>query len=400
MSGATAQDIPQRESNATTDREGLQATFELFTRMSDDLASSYRALEGQVAALTRELDRVNRQREIEIQSRERVSAKLSNLLDLLPGGVIVLDRWGEVSQANPAAAELLEVELVGRKWIDIIAQCFAPKRDDFHEISLKNGKRVSLSTRSLEAETGQLILLTDQTETRHLQAQLSRNQRLTALGNMVSALAHQIRTPLSAALLYASHIGEQELEPEKIRRFGQKIVSRLNQLEQQVSDMLVFARGDIRLKDTVNLEQLCDELQRSADVVEQANQVELVLDCRDGSAQVLCNRQVLLGALLNLVNNAAQASKPGQKVMASAAVINGEAVIDIADRGEGIEPEVLQRILSEEAFVTTKSQGTGLGLAVSYTLIRQHGGSILVEETSPTGSIFAIRLPVTTTEPA
>ena len=101
--------------------EGLQATFELFNRMSDDLADSYRALEARVGALTAELDRVNAQKAQEVQSKDRVSARLSNLLDLLPGGVVVLDRWGTISQINPAGEELLATGLTGRKWVDIIA---------------------------------------------------------------------------------------------------------------------------------------------------------------------------------------------------------------------------------------------------------------------------------------
>ena len=143
-------------------------------------------------------------------------------MDLLPGGVVVLDRWGTISQINPAGEEVLATGLTGRKWVDIISEFFAPQSDDGHEISMKSGKRVSLSTRSLEQETGQIILLTDQTETRHLQAQLSRGHRLSALGRMVSALAHQIRTPLSAAILYASRLKERNLTAEQTRRFSEK----------------------------------------------------------------------------------------------------------------------------------------------------------------------------------
>ena len=127
--------------------------------MSDDLADSYRALEARVGALTAELDRVNAQKAQEVQSKDRVSARLSNLLDLLPGGVVVLDRWGTISQINPAGEELLATGLTGRKWVDIIAEFFSPQSDDGHEISMKSGKRVSLSTRSLEQETGQIIYL-------------------------------------------------------------------------------------------------------------------------------------------------------------------------------------------------------------------------------------------------
>ena len=98
------------------------------------------------------------------------------------------------------------MELLGKKWNQIVEAFFSPKDDDGHEVSMKSGRRVSISTRSLDQEVGQIILITDQTETRRLQDELSRGQRLSALGKTVSALAHQIRTPLSAATLYASHL--------------------------------------------------------------------------------------------------------------------------------------------------------------------------------------------------
>ncbi|MBT8139729.1 MAG: GHKL domain-containing protein [Gammaproteobacteria bacterium] len=375
------------------DKEGLQATFELFNRMSDNLSESYRALEAQVAALTDELDRVNHQRELETQDREQVSSRLSNLLGLLPGGVIVLDRWGVVSQANPAAEELLERKLVGRKWVELIAECFAPRKDDWHEISLKNGKRVSLATRSLEVETGQIILLTDQTETRRLQEQVSRNERLSALGKMVSALAHQIRTPLSAAMLYAGHLSERELDAEKTQRFAEKIVSRLNHLERQVSDMLVFASGDVRLSDSAPVSELLQEVQQAAEVVLQANRVELKIEANHADCKIICNRQTMVGAICNLVNNAAQASEENAVITLSSQVNERTLSLTLADKGEGIEESVMARLQSGEAFVSTKAQGTGLGLAVVRAVVKAHQGSLDLQSQQGAGTTVTIQLP-------
>ncbi|MGB5325539.1 MAG: ATP-binding protein [Pseudomonadales bacterium] len=375
------------------DREGLQATFELFNRMSDNLSESYRALEAQVAALNDELDRVNRQREIEAQDREQVSSRLSNLLDLLPGGVIVLDRWGVVAQANPAAQELLERTLPGRKWVELIAECFAPRKDDWHEISLKNGKRVSLATRSLQVETGQIILLTDQTETRRLQEQVSRNERLSALGKMVSALAHQIRTPLSAAMLYAGHLAERELDAEQTQRFSEKILSRLNNLERQVSDMLVFASGDVRLSDSAPVSEILQEVQQAADVVLEGNRVKLELQADHAGCKIICNRQTMVGALGNLVNNAAQASKEGSTICLRSEARDRELVITITDSGEGIDDEVMTRLQGGEAFVSTKAQGTGLGLAVVRAVVKAHQGRFDLASKKGEGTIATIQLP-------
>jgi len=375
------------------DREGLQATFELFNRMSTDLSVSYRALEAQVAHLNDELQRVNAQREKEARSREAVSARLSNLLDLLPGGVVVLDRWGVVSQINPAAEELLEKNLVGTKWLDIIADYFAPQKDDWHEISLKSGRRVSLSTGSLEAETGQIILLTDQTETRHLQQQLSRSERLSALGRMVSALAHQIRTPLSAALLYAGHLGERQLTAAQTQRFSKKIVARLHQLEQQLRDMLVFAKGDIKLTDTVALSDLFADLHEVVDVALSTQRIVFPFSAECADRGVVCNRQLLVGALANVLNNALQASPEEAEVRISLVFREAEVDIVIEDSGCGIPDEIMQRLQREEAFVSTKAQGTGLGLPVVRAVVKAHRGCFSIASVEQRGSVVTICLP-------
>ena len=375
-------------------KEGLQATFELFNRMSDDLADSYRALEARVGALTAELDRVNAQKAQEVQSKDRVSARLSNLLDLLPGGVIVLDRWGSVSQINPAGEELLTSGLIGRKWVEIIAEYFAPKSDDGHEISMKSGKRVSLSTRSLEQETGQIILLTDQTETRHLQAQLSRGQRLSALGRMVSALAHQIRTPLSAAILYASHLKDRNLTVEQTQRFSEKISSRLHHLEQQVSDMLVFAKGDVVLNDHCSIATLMTELQSAVDVDLQANQACLLVDNECPDLMIRCNLQSLVGALSNLINNALQASPLVAEVQLTCHLKDDQLRLTVIDQGTGIASQLLQRLTDEEAFISTKSQGTGLGLAVVRAVAKAHRGEFALSSKEQQGTKAIIHLPI------
>src|SRR5690606_39895731 len=101
-------------------------------------------------------------------------------LGALLAGVVVLEKRGVLSQCNPAAMALLGEPLDGERWIDVIKRCFSPRSDDGHEVSLKDGRRVSIEIRTMENQPGQLILLTDLTETRQLQSQLAHAQRLSA----------------------------------------------------------------------------------------------------------------------------------------------------------------------------------------------------------------------------
>src|SRR5471030_32280 len=245
-------------------RHGLEQAFSLFNQMSAQLTDSYSLLEARVTELKGELAVVSAQRMQELAEKERLAYRLQNLLDLLPGGVIVIDGTGVVREANPTARDLLGQPLLGVLWRNVISRCFAPREDDGHEVSLKDGRRVSIATRSLDAEPGQLVLLNDLTETRHLQDQLARHERLSSLGRMVASLAHQIRTPLSAALIYASHLTEQQLPMETHQRFAGRLKERLHELEHQVRDMLVFARGELPLTDRVTPSALMQSLQAAA----------------------------------------------------------------------------------------------------------------------------------------
>ena len=243
------QEIPAPVEQAS--RAGLEQAFALFNQMSTQLSTSYSMLEARVTELKGQLALVSAQRMQELAEKERLAHRLQSLLDLLPGGVIVIDGQGVVREANPVARALLGQPLVGMLWRQVIARNFAPREDDGHEISMRDGRRLSIATRSLHGEPGQLVLLTDLTETRRLQDQLSRHERLSALGRMMASLAHQIRTPLSAAMLYASHLNEQVLPVEQQQRFAGRLKERLHELEHQVRDMLVFARGELPLTDRI-----------------------------------------------------------------------------------------------------------------------------------------------------
>jgi len=116
--------------------------------------------------------------------------RLRRLIDRMPGGVLVINQTGRVTEFNPAAEALLGIALANKTWLEVINQCFAPRPDDGHEVSLKNGRRVSLSTQALDDEPGQLVFITDQTHTRTLQEQLHHYQRLSEMGRMMASLAH------------------------------------------------------------------------------------------------------------------------------------------------------------------------------------------------------------------
>ncbi|QIZ78884.1 PAS domain-containing protein [Ferrimonas lipolytica] len=311
-------------------------------------------------------------------------------MQLLPAGIVVLDSRGIVIEANPQAIELLGEPLIGTRWRELIKRAFAPQRDDGHEITLHNGRRVKLATRALDPEPGQLIMLTDLTETRQLQHNISHLERLSALGKMAASLAHQIRTPLSAALLYAANMGNRNLDERGRERFQTKLMARLGELEQRVNDLLLFARGGNQnnVNKPISLQQLVQLLQQSCEAqLLQKGATWLAPPQLPG--KISANIETLNSALQNLVINALEAGATALQLQVEQC--QHFVKIRILDNGSGMDDAVQQRILSP--FYTTKPNGTGLGLSVVASVCSNHGGRLEVTSALGQGSCFTVVLP-------
>ncbi len=384
---------PVLPSDSTADELGR--AYALFEQMSERLSDSYGSLQARVDQLTGELELVSAQRMQELAEKERLAQRLQSLLDLLPGGVVVIDGQGLVREANPVAGQLLGQPLVGVLWRQVIVRCFAPRQDDGHEVSLKDGRRLSIATRSLNAEPGQLVLLTDLTETRRLQDQLARHERLSALGRMVASLAHQVRTPLSAAMLYASHLNERVLPPEQQQRFAGRLKERLHELEHQVRDMLVFARGELPMTDRLAPAALFEALRSAAEPHIDGMNVRWQCDARIG--ELLCNRDTLVGTVLNLIENALQAAGRGTALKVHLYVRDDRLRLCVSDNGPGIEATTLARL--GEPFFTTRTTGTGLGLAVVKAVARAHRGTLQLRSRVGFGTCAILDLPLIVAAP-
>lgn len=392
--------------------QDLKNAFELFNQMSEQLADSYHLLENRVAELNEELSSLSDRRLQELAEKEKLANRLESLLNFLPGGVVVLDSSGRVSESNPAAIDLLGEPLVGELWRDVIKRSFAPRQDDGHEVSLRDGRRISIQTRNLGAD-GQIILLTDQTETRRLQSELSRHERLSALGKMMGALAHQIRTPLSSAMLYAGHLCSGKLDDERRQQFSEKILGRLNNIERQIQDMLFYVKGELALNDVISVAQLQAELAEAMEVplMTSESTCEWVINCRE--QYIHCNRDALIGALLNLVNNAIQSverkavlriefnvypqaldGKLNEQLNQKLKTEEQRLWIRVCDKGPGMSAELLASV--GDLFVTTKAQGTGLGLSVVKAVARAHHGKFLLQSTVGKGTCASLLLPFAT----
>lgn len=380
----------------TIPKEGLRQAFELFNDMSQQLTESYAKLEGQVQVLSGELAEVSAARMKELKEKEQLADRLDRLLQLLPGGVVVLDGNGRIQQINYAASTMFEKENIkGKLWRDIIQTHFSPKEDDGHEISLRNGKRLSIQTSGLDNEPGQIILMTDQTETRDLQSKLARHQRLMAMGKMVASLAHQVRTPLSGAMLYAQHLSDGSLEQETRTKFSKKLGRQLKNIEAQVRDMLIFARGSAPLNTILNQSDLVELIAESRQLLCKQYQAEITIENTASDTFIQCHQESLIGAIQNLISNGIEAAEEKgatSKIRISIRAENSSLMVAISDNGPGLPSSTKDKIT--EPFYTTKSNGTGLGLPVVNAVVRAHHGTLSFYNQPTGGACFIINLPI------
>lgn len=373
----------------------LEQAFSLFNQASAQLATAYHDLEQQVARLTSELAVANGELRQQYQEKEALSTRLALLLEALPGGVVVLDATGCVAQANPAALRMLGEAIVREPWSEVEARRLAPAAEAREwQLRDRDGslleRWVNVSASALDTAGGRILLLSDISEARGLREQLERHRRLSAMGEMAAGLAHQLRTPLATALLYAGNLTRPQLPEPDRQRFAERVQARLRDLERMIQDMLTFVRGAPAAREAIDIAALLREAAQVMEPQTQAAGVSLHVQVDCGRARVLGQREALAGALLNLLENALQACAAGGEVRLEADAA-ASVRVRVSDSGTGMEESVRARLF--EPFFTTRSDGTGLGLAIVRTVVQAHGGEISVRSSPGRGSEFEVVLP-------
>jgi two-component system sensor histidine kinase FlrB len=221
--------------------------------------------------------------------------------------------------------------------------------------------------------------------------ELARRERLSVLGEVAAKLAHQLRTPLAAALLYVGHLARPGVPEEDRLRFAEKSLGRLRYLERLIQDMLAFVKGQQGLPTIFPVSALVDELIQVMEPQAALKAVALARRLPDDSLRLKADRQAVLGALINLMENAVLASAEGGEV--SLDIGSGGAFLSfrVQDHGKGIATEHRERLF--DPFFTTRPEGSGLGLAIVKQTAEAHGGWIDLDSSPGVGSVFTLYLP-------
>ncbi len=295
-----------------------------------------------------------------------------DILSSLPTALVILNAQGRVVWLNPAAEAMLGYGLINALWLDIIQKAFVPQADDGHEVSLANGRRVHVALSTLDSLPGMLITLTDITDSRAYAKAKENEKRLVAIGTMTAQLAHQIRTPLASAMLYTEHVHNGAHLDSRAQTWLSRLQECHASIEQQIQDLLLFARGTSIECTSVAMQDWYEQLIARAQPAIESYGARLRANNHLLTNEGFLHSESLIGAVLNLIINALQSDATEVNVTL-ASTDNSGIQISVEDNGKGMSEEVQAQAFLP--FYTTRAKGTGLGLAVVFAVIKAHGGT-------------------------
>ena len=365
----------------------------------------------------------------DLRARE---AHLRSILDTVPDAMIVIDEEGRIQSFSSAAERLFGYaagEVVGENIRALMPQPYRDAHDGYLARYLTTGERRIIgigrvvvgerkggATFPMELAVGEMRsgnqryftgFIRDLTERQHTEARLQELQselvhisRLTAMGEMASALAHELNQPLSAIANYlkgSSRLMAGREDPDSLRLKGAldkagEQAMRAGEIIRRLRDFV--ARGETETQ-VENLAKLVEEASALALVGAKQHGVRVRFDFRAGADMVLADRVQVQQVVLNLMRNAIEAMAEAQSPRRELSVTTspgepGMVEISIADTGPGIAPEIAEKLF--QPFVTTKRQGMGVGLSISRTIVEAHGGKLWVEPNPGGGAVFRLTL--------
>ncbi len=356
--------------------------------------------------------------EIVRQSKEEWETAFNALTE----GIAVVGPSGAVLRANRALAtlsELSESELVGRGFCaslfgsseaveELISAAYRRQRTAPLVVRLERTQRVLRLTaapfadqpgRPPSAGTGSVVILVeDVTEQRILEAQLIQNDKMASIGQLVSGVAHELNNPLTSIAGLTELLLEREPHPDFPHEHLRVIHDQAERAGRIVRNLLTFARKGVAEKAAVDLNDVAARTSLLIVYELQLHGIELESQLSPEPVVVLGDRYELQQVLLNLVNNAVHAVsqlEPGRprRIRLETALQNGTAALRVRDSGPGVPPHLVSYLFTP--FFTTKApgEGTGLGLSLSYGLVKAHGGILGYEVPPEGGAEFRISLP-------
>jgi len=349
--------------------------------------------------------------ELQIKKLTDLENYTQNILDSMTNVVIAVNRELKIQSLNKEGRRLFQLgDSFTGKGLDIIFDEYeklekmllnvlsenrkiSNKELKFH---FKSGQEIYLKLTAyplyniLDDVEGVVIVLEDISKIRKLENQIRRAEKLSAVGELASGIAHEIRNPLGIIKTIAQTINN-DIHDEEINEGLEIIVHEVNRANVVIKGLLDFAKPDIHQKKYHSINKLISDVLLIIDKYTQQHHVEVNYEYKDDRS-ILVDADKLKQAFINIIFNAVQAMPDGGSIDISLAAPNDYVKVSFKDTGIGIPKDIVEKIF--EPFYTTKNTGTGLGLAITHRIIEEHEGHIEIDSNLGEGTRINIYLPI------
>jgi len=334
------------------------------------------------------------------------------VLQDLPLGVVSIDNAGIILSWNKELSKITGIKqgdaignsifqledpwrelLAGFKSSDqfLISKLKLPINDQIRVLNLFK----AVVSREREDNSGIAILIEDNSERYLLEEKLTHSERLASIGQLASGVAHEIGNPVTGIACLAQDLRSELDHSEQVCEGLNQILTQTDRISRIVGSLSNYSRAgapDEFPAEKFDLHQIVQEAINLVSLSQAGKQMHYQNQCETG-LMVKGFAQKLVQVFVNLLTNATDASNPGQIVTIESEVSGGQILISVTDQGKGIAEEHLSKIF--EPFFTTKTvgEGTGLGLSLTYNIVKEHGGTISVTSKTMAGCRFDITLP-------
>jgi len=353
----------------------------------------------------------------------RSEARYRHLVESASDAIVTLDANGRFTTVNHAAENISgykREELVGQWFAPMLPDDDLPKALGHFQQALagetglfetqfyrKDGETriISVTYSTPQKDEEVLCLIRDVTDQKMLQEQLIQSEKMSAIGQLVSGVAHELNNPLAGISAFAQLLLAEKRFPPDQRTAAETIYSEARRASRIVQNLLTFARQHKAEKVPTAINQVLDDTLELRGYELRVRGIDVRREYDESIPDTMADAHQLQQVFLNLITNAEQAmeQKEGHHRLTVSTRRNGDAIrIEVEDTGAGIPANLIERIFNP--FFTTKptGSGTGLGLSISLGIVREHEGKIWAENSSQSGSgaRFVVEIPITEPRPS
>ncbi len=331
--------------------------------------------------------------------------KLNTILSALAVGVIMIDKQAKIQWANQAMKELAGEDVTGKYCEQIFPDCsilgfHQNKEKDVDTMLMTNlfnkkNNYFQITTAPIKGEDGEIHgyirLFHDVTEMKMMEEQIAHSEKLASIGRLAAGIAHEIGNPMTSIFSFVQILREEEDDPFKKESLDTIYfhVNRVSGILKQLSGFSKMPAGDTR---ECNINEIIETSVNLIQYDKKAKSITMTKHLDPNLPTVMADGNQLSQVFVNLILNAVDAMPEGGELTISTETRDHKVVISFRDTGVGIKNEDKAKIF--DPFYTTKEKGTGLGLAVSYNIIKKMNGTITVDSEIGKGTTFTITLPI------